>query len=159
MSRSVSLSLCSRLKCVETFCICSHYILHRHSWSSEDDLWSPDFSSSTNRWLAFVLWNVSVTIRTNLVYSRSQGMNLTDFGEPLTFHPVPPAGQAFHLSSEISQNLLDGLAFFTDIYGPQMMNSADFGNFSSSTTMFIFVVLSEISINWIAISVFKLWAC
>ncbi len=39
-----------------------------------------------------------------------QRMKPNDFGDPLTFHPVPPAGQAFHLSSEISQNLLDGLA-------------------------------------------------
>ncbi len=40
----------------------------------------------------------------------SQRMNPTDFGDPLTFSLAPPAGQSFHLSCEISQYLLDGLA-------------------------------------------------
>ncbi len=35
----------------------------------------------------------------------TQRMNLNDFGVPLTFHLAPPAGQRFHLSSEISQHL------------------------------------------------------
>lgn len=40
----------------------------------------------------------------------SQMMNPDNFSELLTFHLVPPAGQGLHLSSEISQNLLDVLA-------------------------------------------------
>lgn len=32
------------------------------------------------------------------------------FGNPLAFAIVRPAGQSFHLSCEISQHLLDGLA-------------------------------------------------
>lgn len=35
----------------------------------------------------------------------------TEIGDPLTFSSqVPPASQSFHLSSEISEQLLDGLA-------------------------------------------------
>ncbi len=37
-------------------------------------------------------------------------MSPTDSGGPLTFHLAPPAGQSFHLFSEISQHLLEGLA-------------------------------------------------
>lgn len=40
----------------------------------------------------------------------SQMMNPDNFGELLSSHLVPPAGQGLHLSSEISQNLLDVLA-------------------------------------------------
>lgn len=39
----------------------------------------------------------------------AQTMNPTDFGDPLTFSLVPPAGQSFHLSSERSLHTLDGL--------------------------------------------------
>ena len=34
-----------------------------------------------------------------------QGMNPEDFGDPLTFHSAAPAGQSFHLCSEIFQHL------------------------------------------------------
>ncbi len=37
-------------------------------------------------------------------------MSPNDFGDPLTFDIVPPAGQSFHISSGISQHLLYGLA-------------------------------------------------
>lgn len=40
----------------------------------------------------------------------SQGMNLNNFGDPLTFLPAGPAGQSFCSFCEISQYLLDGLA-------------------------------------------------
>ena len=33
-----------------------------------------------------------------------------DFGNPLTFHLVPPAGQSFHLSREMPLSVHDGLA-------------------------------------------------
>ncbi len=39
-----------------------------------------------------------------------QRMSPTDFGDLLTCPLAPPAGQSFHLSSEISPHLLDGLA-------------------------------------------------
>lgn len=39
----------------------------------------------------------------------SQRMNPTDFGDTLTLRLVPPVGQTFHSSSEILQQLLDGL--------------------------------------------------
>lgn len=38
-----------------------------------------------------------------------QRMNPTDFGDDLTFHLAPPAGQSFNLSSEISHYLPDVL--------------------------------------------------
>ncbi len=40
----------------------------------------------------------------------AQMMNPKDIGDPLIFPVAPSAGQSFHLSSEISQHLLDGLA-------------------------------------------------
>lgn len=38
-----------------------------------------------------------------------QRMNPNVFVDALTFYPAPPASQRFHLSCEISQDLLDGL--------------------------------------------------
>ena len=35
---------------------------------------------------------------------------LGDIADPLAFHMVPPAGQRFQLSGEISRHLQDGLA-------------------------------------------------
>ncbi len=43
-------------------------------------------------------------------HSSSEWVNSNDFGDPKTFSPVQPAGQSFHLFSEISQDLLDGFA-------------------------------------------------
>ena len=37
-------------------------------------------------------------------------MNPNDFSDPLNVHVEPPAAQRFHISSEISQHLLNGLA-------------------------------------------------
>lgn len=34
----------------------------------------------------------------------TQKMNRTDFGNPPTFDPAPPADLSFHLSSKISNN-------------------------------------------------------
>ncbi len=42
-----------------------------------------------------------------------QWMNPNNHGDPLNFHFAPPAGQSFHLSSKISQYLLDGLAQYS----------------------------------------------
>ncbi len=42
----------------------------------------------------------------------SQKMNPADFGDPLTFHLAPPAGQSFHLSNEVFQTLPDRLQLF-----------------------------------------------
>lgn len=39
------------------------------------------------------------------------GQYRNDFGDPLRFHLVQPAGQSFHLSCEISHHLLDGLVY------------------------------------------------
>ncbi len=53
-------------------------------------------------------------------------MNLHDLGDPLTFLFVP---QNFHLSGDISQNLLDGFAKNgTDINDSQMMNPNELGD-------------------------------
>ena len=47
-----------------------------------------------------------------------------DFGDPMTSHVKPPAGQIFNFCSEISQHLLDrfGKKICADIYGLQRMN-------------------------------------
>lgn len=37
-------------------------------------------------------------------------MHFKDFGDPLTLFVVPPTSQSVHLSGEIFQRLLDGLA-------------------------------------------------
>ncbi len=55
--------------------------------------------------------NVSTTIITRLIamvygINGSQRMNPGDFGDPLTFPVVAPAGQSFHSSREVSQHLL-----------------------------------------------------
>ncbi len=59
----------------------------------------------------------------------SQKMNPTDFGDP---HLAPPAGQSFHLSSKISQHLLDGIVITpgtgTNIHGSYTMYPTDFGD-------------------------------
>ncbi len=52
-----------------------------------------------------------------------QRMNSNDFGDPLTFFIVPPAGQSFHSSSEIPQHLQH--EFCTDIHGSQRRNDFD----------------------------------
>ncbi len=70
-------------------------------------------------------------------------MNLSDSGDPLTSHLVPPA--SFHLSCEISQHLLDGLVqncpkggVLKTYGGPKWKKSEDHQRLT-------FVVLSEIS--------------
>ncbi len=59
-------------------------------------------------------WNISTTIRWYAmkfcgdIYC-PQSTNTTNIGDPLSLTQDWPAGQSFHLSSEISQHLLDGL--------------------------------------------------
>ena len=49
-------------------------------------------------------------------------MKPTDVGNPLAFNLAPPVAQSLHLSSEISQRPLDGLAhIYPNIHGSQMM--------------------------------------
>lgn len=55
-----------------------------------------------------------------------QRMNATNFGDPLAFHLMPPAGQHFHLSCKMSEHLLDGLD--ADIHDSQMMHPNNFGD-------------------------------
>lgn len=48
----------------------------------------------------------------------AQKMNPTDFGDSLISYQAPAADQRFHSSSDVSQNLQDGLAQnFVNIYG------------------------------------------
>lgn len=54
-----------------------------------------------------------------MMYSR-------DVGEPLSITLVPLADQIFHFGSEISQQLLDRLAFGTDTCGASMMYAKGF---------------------------------
>lgn len=35
-------------------------------------------------------------------------MNTDNFGDPVSFHLTPPAGQSFHLFCEICLNVIDG---------------------------------------------------
>lgn len=39
------------------------------------------------------------------------------FADPLTFPPVPPAGQTFLLFSELSHHLFNGLAINPTVFG------------------------------------------
>lgn len=65
-------------------------------------------------------WLDAFKFRTDI--QGSQSMSLTNFGNPLICSRAPPAGHSFLLSSEISQNIHDGLIqHCTDIYDYQMM--------------------------------------
>ncbi len=57
--------------------------------------------------------------------------------DPVTCQLVTPAGQSFHLFSEISQHLLNGL----DIHVPRRINDNDFCDVSSTNGRLTFVVL------------------
>lgn len=75
-------------------------------------------------------------------------MNPNDCGDPLTFYQGPLVGQSFHLSSEISQNLLYwiGSKFYSDIHGFQTMYLTDFDDLLAFPVAPLnFMVLSEIS--------------
>lgn len=73
-------------------------------------------------------------------------MHPDDFGDPMTFPIAAPAGESFHLYSEIAQLLLHGLAqrFVQNYTAPSgLINPTDFGNLliHSATMNFICVVL------------------
>ncbi len=80
-------------------------------------------------------WNISRTIRWIAIKSGTEihvawKMNSNNFGDPLTSHLAPPAGQNFHLSSEISPTSTwwIGTKLCADIHGSRMMSPTDLLN-------------------------------
>ncbi len=94
------------IKCALLFYLCLWvYVFFSHASPSVDRLvhhFGPGWNIPTTTW-----W---IAMKFGSDFHGCQMMNPNYFGDPFAFPVAPPAGQSFHLSCEISQHLLDGLA-------------------------------------------------